>query len=107
MDIDVFQEKIVATIERYGRPPSMAEHLEKLGEEVGELACTVAQAGPNCHIFNAQQKVADECCDIINVCFSLMEHAGFKANHRLEHKLLVLNERIQSGRLDRKWGQKK
>lgn len=106
MDIDVFQELIVATIEKYGRPPTLAHHLEKLGEEFGELSTAVALAHGST-LFPLQQAVVDECCDIINVCLSLMEQAGFKANHRMEHKLLVLNDRIKNGRLDRKWGQKR
>lgn len=105
MDIDVLQIKVVEVIEQYGRPPTLAHHLEKLGEEFGELATAVALAhGSN--LFPMQQAIADECCDMINVLLSMMEQAGFKADHRMQHKLSVLHDRIRNGRLDRKWGKK-
>lgn len=110
MDVNEYQTEIVKIVELYGRPPTMGAHLEKLGEEVGELAHAVYSCGATCcpDVEESMRKlelhIAEECCDIINVCTSLIDMTGCRLDQTLRDKIYVLKERITNGRRDRKFG---
>lgn len=102
-DMETLQSKIVETITRYGRPPTPQHHLEKLGEEFGELTAQMALAGPNSSWLE-QQAIVDEAIDMINVLISLVDSYGHNVDARLIWKMMKLEQRMKEGRYDRKWG---
>lgn len=110
MDVQAFQHEVVKVIKSYGRPPTMGGHLEKLGEEIGELANAVYLCGATVcpdvetNIRKLERHVAEECCDVINVCVSLIDMVGYNAEPLLIEKINILKERIANGRRDRKFG---
>lgn len=96
MNVDEYQHKIVETIKAYGRPPTPAAHMRKLGEEVGELAEAVAaQNGID---------IIRECVDVINVATSLLDQAGGNLDKRIQLKIAELHQRMQEGRFDKRFG---
>lgn len=105
MEVAFLEELVVATVTRYGRPPTAAQHLEKLGEEFGELSSALALIGPRATMSELEH-VADEATDMMNVLISLMHHCGYSMEGRVLTKLRLLDDRMEQGRYDRKWGQK-
>lgn len=111
MDVNDYQRQVVAVIEQYGRPATLGGHLEKLGEEVGELAHAVYAYG----VFSSypqiepqlqelRNHIAEECCDVINVCTSLLDTLGEKLEPCLQHKIKMLEQRVANGRRDKRCG---
>ena len=96
MTVWEYQEKIVETIERYGRPKTTAQHMRKLGEEVGELAEAVA--------CNNSREIVAECMDVINVATSLMDLMGGSFLDEANQKIRTLNVRMAEGRFDKRFG---
>lgn len=96
MDIDEYQVKIVDVVTKYGRPPTAAAHLRKLGEEVGELAEAVAN--------DDTIAIASEVADVINVVTSLLDQRKVALGKALAYKLAELNTRVLQGKRDRKYG---
>lgn len=97
MDVDVLQEQITDVVTQYGRPPSAASHLEKLGEEYGELAAAVA-------LNKNGSTIADEIADMICVLTSMMSILDKNLQKAVLHKLATLETRMAHGRYDRKYG---
>jgi len=106
MNVQVYQDDIVGIITAYGRPPTIAAHLRKLGEEVGELAeaCAILPLRINDGEEAAMNAVIEECADVINVVTSLLDKCGGKLDVALENKLVQLEVRIRDGRRDKRYG---
>jgi len=96
MNVDEYQHKIVETIKAYGRPPTPAAHMKKLGEEIGELAEAVG--------IGNQSHIIKECVDVINVATSLLDQAGGVLDVQLKNKIAELNQRMQEDRFDKHFG---
>lgn len=94
--IDEYQMELVEVVTAYGRPPTAAAHLRKLGEEVGELAEAVAN--------NDTISIVSEVADVVNVVTSLLDQQRVSLNLALQMKLDALRFRIQQGHRDRKYG---
>ena len=106
MNMAAMQQKNKDIIQRYGRPPSAAHHLQKLGEEFGELTASMAITGPN-GTWIQDQNIVDEAIDMINVLFSLVDMMGHSVETRMMLKHDLLEARMKEGRFDRKWGPSK
>lgn len=96
MTIDDYQIRVADVVTRYGRPPTSAAHMRKLGEEVGELAEAVAN--------NDIVGIANEVADIINVVTSLLDQRQITLGVALKYKLAELESRIVDGKRDRRYG---
>lgn len=94
--IDEYQMELVEVVTAYGRPPTAAAHLRKLGEEVGELAEAVAK--------DDTVGIATEVADVINVVTSLLDQQKISVRTVLQLKLDALRIRIQQGQRDRRYG---
>lgn len=100
MHINEYQEQIVAIVNRYGRPDTLDEHIDKLKEEYQELL-SETEKGPVDY-----NKVAAEIADVINVCTLTLDYMCGNLETELNKKMEILKERMRAGRFDQKYGPK-
>ncbi len=103
------ENNVVQTLTRYGRPPDLASHLRKLGEEVGELNEAVAnfyRQNGNTPVYIVDD-VLGEIGDVAMVLTSMLQKIARSEVSLLEllrKKTNVLEGRMHEGRYDRRHG---
>lgn len=103
------ENNVVQTLTRYGRPPDLAAHLLKLGEEVGELNEAVAnfyRQNGNTPVYIVDD-VLGEIGDVAMVLTSMLQKIARSEVSLLEllrRKTNVLEGRMHEGRYDRRYG---
>ena len=102
------ENNAVKMLNRYGRPPDLASHLRKLGEEVGELNEAVAnfyRQNGNTPVYI--DDVLAEIGDIAMVLTSMLQkvvRSEYSLLELIRKKTNVLEERMHEGRYDRRYG---
>lgn len=100
---------VIDTIKMYGRPPDLAAHLRKLGEEVGELAEAIANdTKPSFRNDpNHSDKIIAEIGDVAMVIASMLQIVArreYSLLDLLRTKTNELRRRMHEGRYDRRYG---
>lgn len=103
------ENNVVQTLTRYGRPPDLAAHLRKLGEEVGELNEAVANFYRPASMNNPDyvDEMVGEIGDVAMVLTSMLQKIARSEVSLLEllrKKTTILEGRMHEGRYDRRHG---